>query len=65
MRRSSAKLVPVGVAEASAAYSVSPRTCASDSTEMPLLDAGALWPVQQRAIVNLEESLALAKAAAR
>ena len=27
-------------------------------TEMPLLDAGALWPVQVRAIINLEKSLA-------
>ena len=30
-------------------------------TEMPPLDAGALWPVQTRAIRNLEQSLALAK----
>ena len=49
-----------GVAEPSGAYSVAPNL-RQRLTEMPPLDAGALWPVQERAIFNLEESLALAK----
>ena len=56
----SALAVPAGVAEPGAAYTVA-QNLRQRLTEMPLLDAGALWPVQQRAIVNLEESLALAK----
>ncbi len=51
---------PAGVAESSAAYSVA-HNLRQRLTEMPALDAGALWPVQGRAILNLEESLALAK----
>ena len=51
---------PAGVAEPSAAYSVA-QNLRQRLTEMPPLDAGALWPVQERAILNLEESLALAK----
>lgn len=51
---------PAGVAEPSAAYSVAPNL-RQRLTGMPPLDAGALWPVQARAIGNLEESLALAK----
>ena len=51
---------PAGVAEPSAAYSVA-LNLRQRLTEMPLLDAGALWPVQARAIRNLEGSLALAK----
>ena len=52
--------VPAGVAEPSAAYSVA-QNLRQRLTEMPPVDAGALWPVQERAILNLEESLALAK----
>ena len=52
--------VVAGVAEPSAAYSVA-LNLRQRLTEMPPLDAGALWPVQARAILNLEESLALAK----
>ncbi len=52
--------VAAGVAEPSAAYAVAPNL-RQMLTEMPPLDAGALWPVQQRAIENLEESLALAR----
>ena len=46
-----------GVAEQSASYLVAanPRC---RLTEMPPLDVGALWPVQERAIQNLEVSLA-------
>ena len=51
---------PAGVAEPTAAYAVA-QNLRQRLTEMPLLDAGALWPVQERAILNLEESLALAK----
>lgn len=51
---------PAGVAEPSAAYAVT-LNLRQRLTEMPQLDAGALWPVQERAIRNLEESLALAK----
>ena len=54
---------PAGVAEPSVAYSVPPNL-RQRLTEMPPLDAGALWPVQARAIGNLEESLALAKSRA-
>ena len=49
-----------GLAEPSAAYSVA-QNLRQRLTEMPPLDAGALWPVQTRAIHNLEQSLALAK----
>ena len=49
-----------GLAEPSAAYSVA-QNLRQRLTEMPPLDAGALWPVQTRAIRNLEQSLALAK----
>ena len=49
--------VPVGIAESSAAYAVSPNVRQS-LTELPPLDAGVLWPVQERAILNLEQSLA-------
>ena len=49
-----------GIAEPGAAYAVAPNLRRL-LTEMPPLDAGALWPVQQQAIVNLEESLAQAK----
>ena len=49
-----------GIAEPSAAYPVA-QNLRQRLTEMPPLDAGALWPVQERAILNLEESLALAK----
>ena len=48
------------VAEPGAAYLVA-RNLRQRLTEMPPLDAGALWSVQERAILNLEESLALAK----
>ena len=51
---------PARVAEPSAAYSVA-QNLRHRLTEMPPLDAGALWPVQARAIRNLEGSLALAK----
>ena len=51
---------PAGLAEPSAAYSVA-QNLRQRLTEMPPLDAGALWPVQTRAIRNLEQSLALAK----
>ena len=51
---------PAGVAEPSAAYSVA-QNLRQRLTEMPPVDAGALWPVQAQAIRNLEESLALAK----
>ena len=51
---------PAGVAGPGAAYAVA-RNLRQRLTEMPPLDAGALWPVQERAILNLEESLALAK----
>ena len=51
---------PAGVAEPGAAYAVA-QNLRQRLTEMPSLDAGALWPVQERAILNLEESLALAK----
>ena len=51
---------PAGVAESGAAYSIAQNVRRSLQT-MPSLDAGALWPVQARAIRNLEESLALAK----
>ena len=51
---------PAGVAEPRAAYSVA-LNLRQRLTEMPPLDAGALWPVQERAIQNLEASLALAK----
>ena len=49
-----------GIAEAGPAYSVAPNL-RQRLQGMPALDAGALWPVQARAIGNLEESLALAK----
>ena len=51
---------PAGVAEPGAVYAVA-QNLRRRLTEMPSLDAGALWPVQERAILNLEESLALAK----
>ena len=51
---------PARVAEPSAACSVA-QNLRHRLTEMPPLDAGALWPVQARAIRNLEGSLALAK----
>ena len=51
---------PAGVAEAGGTYAVA-QNLRQRLTEMPTLDAGALWPVQERAILNLEESLALAK----
>ena len=51
---------PARVAEPSAAYSVA-QNLRHRLTEMPPLDVGALWPVQARAIRNLEGSLALAK----
>ena len=51
---------PAGVAEPGAAYAVA-RNLRQRLTAMPPLDAGALWPVQERAILNLEESLALAR----
>ena len=51
---------PAGVAEPGAVYAVA-QNLRQRLTEMPSLDAGALWPVQERAILNLEESLALAK----
>ena len=51
---------PAGIAEPTAAYAIAPNL-RQRLTEMPSLDAGNLWPVQQRAIVNLEESLVLAK----
>ncbi len=54
---------PAGVAEPGAAYAVA-QNLRQRLTEMPPLDAGALWPVQERAILNLEESLALAKSRA-
>ena len=50
----------VGVAERADAYPAFPNL-RQRLTHMPPLDAGALWPVQERAILNLEESLALAK----
>ena len=56
----SRQAAPAGVAEPAAAYAVAPNL-RQRLTEMPPLDAGALWPVQARAIRNLEESLALAK----
>ena len=56
----SALAVPAGVAEPGAAYTVA-QNLRQRLTVMPPLDAGALWPVQERAILNLEESLALAK----
>ena len=46
-----------GVAEPSGAYIVAPNLRRSLQT-MPALDASALWPVQERAILNLEQSLA-------
>ena len=46
-----------GVAEPSGAYLVAPNLRRSLQT-MPALDASALWPVQERAILNLEQSLA-------
>ena len=49
-----------GIAEASGAYSVS-QNLRQRLTQLPALDAGALWPVQAQAILNLEASLALAK----
>ena len=52
--------LPSGIAEPSAAYAVAPNL-RQRLTAMPPLDAGNLWPVQQRAIANLEESLAQAK----
>ncbi len=52
--------VPAGIAEPSAAYAAAPNL-RQKLTEMPPLHAGNLWPVQQRAIVNLEDSLAQAK----
>ncbi len=55
-----APMSSAGVAEPSAAYSVA-QNLRQRLTEMPPLDAGDLWPVQERAILNLEESLALAK----
>ena len=51
---------PAGVAEPTAAYAVA-QNLRQRLTGMPTLDAGALWPVQERAILNLEGSLALAK----
>ena len=51
---------PAGVSEPSAVYSVA-QNLRQRLQGMPQLDAGALWPVQERAILNLEESLALAK----
>ena len=51
---------PARVAEPSAACSVA-QNLRHRLTEMPPLDVGALWPVQARAIRNLEGSLALAK----
>ena len=49
-----------GIAEAGSTYAVA-QNLRQRLTEMPPLDTGALWPVQARAIRNLEGSLALAK----
>ena len=49
-----------GTAEPSAAYAAVPNL-GQNLTEMPPLDVGGLWRVQQRAITNLEESLVQAK----
>ena len=49
-----------GIAEAGSAY-LTAGNLRQRLQAMPPLDAGALWPVQARAIGNLEESLALAK----
>ena len=46
-----------GVAENHAAY-VAVSNLRQQLTDMPPLDAGKLWPVQERAILNLEQSLA-------
>ena len=48
---------PAGVAEPSSTYMVTPNL-RQMLTDMPPLDAGALWSVQERAILNLEKSLA-------
>ena len=55
-----AQTSPAGVAEPTAVYSVA-QNLRQRLRDMPPLDSGALWPVQDRAIRNLEESLALAK----
>ncbi len=51
---------PTGIAEAGGTYLVA-QNLRHRLHSMPPLDAGKLWPVQARAIRNLEESLALAK----
>ena len=48
---------PAGIAEPAAAYAVAPNV-RQRLTAMPPLDAGDLWSVQERAILNLERSLA-------
>ena len=50
--------VPAGVAEPTAAYATAANV-RQRLNAMPPLDAGDLWPVQQRAIANPEQSLAL------
>ena len=52
-----AQTSPAGVAEPTAAYSVA-QNLRRRLTDMPPLDAGELWRVQEQAIKNLEVSLA-------